>query len=599
MDEQHVTELTVRSDSVQNLYGRYIKDKFGVNRKYQRKLVWSIAEKQRLIDSIFRNLPLPLFLVAETGAAADSSVEVIDGMQRLNAIFAYIENEFAVDGAYFDLDSLADTKVQKDVGALAQKTPVVARDQAVRFSNYLIALSVFRASYEGGIDDVFRRINSGGRRLSFQELRQAGTVSPLADIVRVLSSQVRGDTSPGDVVPLRTMPLLSITNRELPYGVDVDTIFWVRHGVLRREDVRFSLDEQLVLDLVLDCLIDPLPTISKEARDGFYDFLPDRDASAAREIKAAIDAYGEEKLVDDFMRVYDALRLVLDGEGTRFATLIGVKSGGHSPRSYHAVFLAFFELMIRDRQVPSDIAALLRRLEGISGTTLQIPGGSGAWTGDSRRALVDAVKGAVSPSFEQSGDQEDFARYGWTSQIETLLSNAGIEQQRFEAKQGILRLDDTRAHDPGVVEKVLRTATAMANVGPGGVGYIVLGVADKLADAERVHELDGVRAVDYRGFHVVGLEREAVKLGLSVNKYWEQLLRALSGEARADERVRVALTATARLGNYRGLLVGIFRVEPLSEPMFYGGQLLDRRGSETVPVPTEQFARLFDRFRQI
>jgi uncharacterized protein with ParB-like and HNH nuclease domain len=88
------TDLSVRSESVQRLYGLYLADRFQVNRRYQRKLVWSVEEKQRLIDSILRDLPIPLFLVAEIGAAPDAPYELIDGMQRLNAIFAYLENEF-------------------------------------------------------------------------------------------------------------------------------------------------------------------------------------------------------------------------------------------------------------------------------------------------------------------------------------------------------------------------------------------------------------------------------------------------------------------------------------------------------------------------
>ncbi len=119
------TDLSVRSESVQSLYSRYLQDRFGVNRRYQRKLVWSVEEKQSLVDSMLKNLPVPLFLVAEIGIGADASFEVIDGMQRLNSIFSFLENEFPVHDAYFDLDALADTKSLKDKGELVQKQPVM------------------------------------------------------------------------------------------------------------------------------------------------------------------------------------------------------------------------------------------------------------------------------------------------------------------------------------------------------------------------------------------------------------------------------------------------------------------------------------------
>jgi uncharacterized protein with ParB-like and HNH nuclease domain len=51
--------------SIQSLYRSYRDGSLIVNRQYQRKLVWTVAEKQRLIDSILKDYPLPLFLLAE------------------------------------------------------------------------------------------------------------------------------------------------------------------------------------------------------------------------------------------------------------------------------------------------------------------------------------------------------------------------------------------------------------------------------------------------------------------------------------------------------------------------------------------------------
>lgn len=56
--------LTPRGMSVQEAYRLYADGKFIVNRRYQRKLVWSEGEKQHLIDSINRNFPIPLFMFA-------------------------------------------------------------------------------------------------------------------------------------------------------------------------------------------------------------------------------------------------------------------------------------------------------------------------------------------------------------------------------------------------------------------------------------------------------------------------------------------------------------------------------------------------------
>ena len=42
----------------------YKHDMFFVNRKYQRKLVWTLEEKQALIDTLFQEYPVPMFLIA-------------------------------------------------------------------------------------------------------------------------------------------------------------------------------------------------------------------------------------------------------------------------------------------------------------------------------------------------------------------------------------------------------------------------------------------------------------------------------------------------------------------------------------------------------
>lgn len=407
--------MSVLTPSVQTLYGQYVNDRFRVNRRYQRKLVWSVEEKQRLIDSVLKGLPIPLILVAEIGPPPEAPYEIVDGLQRLNALFAFLENEYPVGDKYFDLDSLADTKARKDEEKLQQKEPRLTRAESVRVANYGIALSVFRALDSASIDDVFRRINSGGRRLQRQELRQAGTTSLLADLVRLLSSRIRTDTSPGDIVPLALMPNLSITNRDLPYGVPSDDIFWVREGILRREEVRSSLDEQVVLDIVIDCLIEPPPNSGTRIRDDYYNFSYDQEDSPTPQsvtIARAIENYGLEKYQVDFMRVYDEIRATLKTADKKFSNLIEAGSGGRSPRYFHLIFMALYELMFREHMVVKDRSKLAQRLAGIGQNAAKVPGGGGDWMRDAKRQSIDAITGVLRLAFEKASGPEDYSRYG-------------------------------------------------------------------------------------------------------------------------------------------------------------------------------------------
>jgi hypothetical protein len=60
---------------------------------WQRTKVWPTKKKQLLIDSILRGWRLPKFYLVKTGA---DSFDVVDGQQRLDAIFGFFANELAL-----------------------------------------------------------------------------------------------------------------------------------------------------------------------------------------------------------------------------------------------------------------------------------------------------------------------------------------------------------------------------------------------------------------------------------------------------------------------------------------------------------------------
>lgn len=60
---------------------------------YQRGYVWTLEQKQNLIDSIFSKLPIPaIFLIYKK---QEQISEVFDGKQRLSAIFGFMDGDFS------------------------------------------------------------------------------------------------------------------------------------------------------------------------------------------------------------------------------------------------------------------------------------------------------------------------------------------------------------------------------------------------------------------------------------------------------------------------------------------------------------------------
>lgn len=96
--------LSVSSKLISNLYELYMNNQIVVNRRYQRKLVWTLEEKQKLIQSILDSYPIPAVILNKIN---NGTYEVIDGLQRLNAVMAFAEQEFpTLDGEYFEIEQM-------------------------------------------------------------------------------------------------------------------------------------------------------------------------------------------------------------------------------------------------------------------------------------------------------------------------------------------------------------------------------------------------------------------------------------------------------------------------------------------------------------
>ena|SRR5271166_5608558 len=116
-----MAELASQPTSVQSVYAWYRDDKLFVNRRYQRKLVWTLIEKQKLIESLQKKYPVPAILLAER-EDSPGTYEIIDGLQRLHAIVSFIETSIpTLDAKIFDLTHFPTAKSRADEGAFAPK----------------------------------------------------------------------------------------------------------------------------------------------------------------------------------------------------------------------------------------------------------------------------------------------------------------------------------------------------------------------------------------------------------------------------------------------------------------------------------------------
>lgn len=129
---------------------------FGVdiNPEYQRELVWQLEDKQKLIDSIFKNVDIGKFVFIrrsynESENPTPHLMEVLDGKQRLTAIKEFWEDRFQYNGFYY-----------------SQLHP---RDQS-HFDGYLISMAEVSDPTKEQIYRYFLRLNTAGKPIAQSHL---------------------------------------------------------------------------------------------------------------------------------------------------------------------------------------------------------------------------------------------------------------------------------------------------------------------------------------------------------------------------------------------------------------------------------------------
>jgi hypothetical protein len=128
-----------------------------VNPDFQRKSVWDITRKSKLIESLLLNIPIPVLFFAEND---DSTKVVIDGQQRLRAIEEFFSGLYRIR----NLEMLPTLNGKRWVDLTSKQTRVIL-SRTIRCV-IISCRSDFSLRFE-----MFERLNTGGMTLADQELR--------------------------------------------------------------------------------------------------------------------------------------------------------------------------------------------------------------------------------------------------------------------------------------------------------------------------------------------------------------------------------------------------------------------------------------------
>lgn len=591
------TICTSKSESIQSVYENYVQKKYIVNRRYQRKLVWSIAEKEAFVDSVYRKYSVPLFLFAQPKADVQQ-FEIIDGMQRLNAIFCFIENEFGLTVNdklyYFDLDTLGRTKKMREDGVLTQKQPVLDRESCISIMNYELPLTIVIADTKN-IEEIFRRINSYGRQLSNQEIRQAGALGLFPDLVRRISAKVRGDDSSKDIIGLNDMNLISLSNGKLRYGININKVFWVKEKVITLENMRKSRDEELVAQLLAYMIIGENMNPSKRSLDGLYHYEDD-DEGLSSQVESGINRIGADVITRWFERVYSEILLTIHEAGVDFCTLLYSNNQPESVnRIFQVVFLAFFELLVNKNKMITDYKKLVGILQGCGPRAFPGIKSRDNWNAQFRAEKVRVLMALIDSAFvDRKGS--DVVAENWTSQIDNLLHKSSIEGSQYDFKIGFHDLK-TGQFNEELVKKCVEILTAEVNLGPKTKGYILAGVADNknAADYWKSTYREDYLKMEGMSFFVVGLNKEIE----THYKNGDELVRKIKqviNTCKVSDEVKKHILMNLKLVQYYGRDILVLELQSDTEPVYYGDDIYIREGNDTAKLSTPQAVTLSRKF---
>ena len=151
---------------------------------FQRNYIWTMSEASRFVESLLLGLPVPGIFLARDETTG--KLLVIDGQQRLKSLQFFSDGVFAPEHASRQFKLIG---VQPQFAGLSYAS--LGDKERIDFDNSVIHATVVKQDFPQGGDTsiyhIFERLNSGGRRLYPQEMRNALYAGPFIEATRELN----------------------------------------------------------------------------------------------------------------------------------------------------------------------------------------------------------------------------------------------------------------------------------------------------------------------------------------------------------------------------------------------------------------------------
>lgn len=160
--------------SVEHVISR--RERFDLTPPYQRGSVWGVERRQNLVKSLLMGLPIGTITLNDRGYREDGKdMGVVDGKQRMEAIWAFVDSEFAIPAAWLDPKEVIDTVSINYQGQTVDGVSYSGASTPFRrgFTNLPIQMLEAEVVGLGAEAEVFLLINTGGVEQTEQSIANA------------------------------------------------------------------------------------------------------------------------------------------------------------------------------------------------------------------------------------------------------------------------------------------------------------------------------------------------------------------------------------------------------------------------------------------
>lgn len=169
--QKFTTQMTLSALRLRNNRGELIIP------KVQRDLVWTLSQKQLLIDSLIKDFDIPKVYFREVRSGEEKKFEIIDGQQRLNAIFDFMDDKYPLPK---DSDPFEDEETADKIWSQ------LSTDLQIILQSRSLDVVTLQGYTDAETDETFLRLQNG-TPLKAPEKRRA-IPGNMRDVVETLSN---------------------------------------------------------------------------------------------------------------------------------------------------------------------------------------------------------------------------------------------------------------------------------------------------------------------------------------------------------------------------------------------------------------------------